>query len=358
MKHDVVNSLALIYQFLLRFYPRHFREEFGPEMTAVFARTVRDATTDSGWAVIAVCLRELRDIPQALAGAYRYDWIEKWQDWIQLLRAISSASDLPPPPPDGRESWQQVGLELSLFLVAGLLLIGVTYLPFAGPSTGWQRDLGFLGKVITPLILSIFLIGLALRTPRWAYPFGGLLLGYQALRANQSGLWPFLVAMLLAYAILGAVALMTNPQPSPLPTPLRRIGQSLTLDWTRLSFGVYGAAPLAIIMAFDDGHTNSRTPYLALSVLAMIGCALIYCRSSQRRMQAGALLGGMTFFIVAAWLDNVTFTGGSGHWIAVPAAVRAEIVWMLGMWIHWMVLILAPVLLGAAGRAVRPERAI
>ena len=69
MKHDVVNSLALIYQFLLRFYPRHFREEFGPEMTAVFTRTVRDATADSGWAVVAVCLRELRDIPQALASA-------------------------------------------------------------------------------------------------------------------------------------------------------------------------------------------------------------------------------------------------------------------------------------------------
>jgi Na+-transporting methylmalonyl-CoA/oxaloacetate decarboxylase gamma subunit len=358
MKYDVVNSLALVYQFLLQFYPRHFREEFGPEMTAVFMRTVREATASNGRAVVAVCLRELRDIPQALAGAYRYDWIEKWQEGIQLLRAISTSADLPPPPPDGRESWRQVGLELSLFLVAGLLLIGVTYLPFAGPSAGWGHDLGFLGKIIMPLTLAIFLIGLALKLPRWAYPFGGLLLGYQALRINQSGIWPFLVVMLLAYAILGVVALITNPQPSPLPVPLRRIGQSLALDWTRLSFGVYGAAPLAIIIAFDDGHTNGRTPYLALSVLAMIGCALIYCRSGQRRMQVGALLGGMTFFIMAAWLDNVSFTGGSGDWIAVPAPGHAEIVWLLGLWIHWMYLILAPVLLSSAGRTVRLERAI
>jgi len=88
-------------------------------------------------------------------------------------------------------------------------------------------------------------------------------------------LWPFLIAILLASAILAVMAIITNPQPSPLPAPLRRIGQSLSLDWTRLSFGIYGAMPLAILMAFDDGHTNSRTPYLALSALGMVASALM-----------------------------------------------------------------------------------
>jgi hypothetical protein len=247
---------------------------------------------------------------------------------------------------------------LSLFLVAGLLLIAVTYLPSAGPSPGWMHDLGFLGKAVMPLTLPIILIGLVWGLPRWAYPFGGLLLGYQVLRANQSGLWPFLVAMLLAYAILATVALITNPRPSPLPAPLRRIGQSFSLDWTRLSFGAYGAAPLAIIIAFDDGHTNSRTPYLALSVLAMIACALIYCRSSQTSVRVGALLGGITFSFMAAWLNNVAFSGSSGDWIAESNPGHAEIVWMLRLWVLWMALILTPGLLSAAGRAVRPKQTI
>jgi hypothetical protein len=358
MKQNVVNSLALIYQSLLRFYPARFREGFGAEMTDVFRLNVEDAAARSGWAVTVVCLRELRDAPRALANAYRYDWLEKWQKGIQLLRETTSTTGLPPPPPDGRKSWRQMGLELSLFLIAGLLLIGLTYLSFDGPSPGWQRDLELLGKVIMPLTLPLFLIGLARGLPRWAYPFGGLLLTYQALRANQAGLWPFLSVMLLAYAILAAVALITNPQPSPLATPLRRIGQSAAVDWTRLSFGVYGAVPLVIIFAFDDAHANNQTPYLALSVLAMLACALIYCRSRQSRMQISALLAGMSLSLWTAWLDKAAFAGGLRGWIAVPYPGSAEVAWMLALWIPWLVLILAPALLGIAGRAVRPKRVI
>lgn len=315
-------------------------------MTVVFAQSVEDALEEGGWQVAAVGLRELHDTPRALATVYRYEWKETWQAGLQALRETTSVADLPPPPPDGRDSWRQAALEVSFFLVAALLLLAITYLPLEAARAGWQRDLGLLGRVITPLTLPIFLLGLARGLPRWAYPFGGLLLGHHALRAHQSGVWPFLGAMLLAYAILAAAALLTDPQPSPLPAPLRRIGQSVVLAETRLSFGAYGTAPLAIIMAFDDGYLNSQTPYLAISVLAMVAGALIYCRSRQAETQMVALAAGLTVSIWAAWPDKVALAGST----AVPIPGQDDALWMAALWMPWTILILFPAALRSAGR--------
>jgi hypothetical protein len=343
------------YTLLLRLYPRRFRQEFADEMQAVFTEAMTEAAARGRLGVFF--LRELRDAPQSIARAYWYGWTKKWQEGAKLIRE-AAAADLPPPPPDGRESWRQVGLELSLFLIAGLLLILVTYLPLDGLSASWQRNLEILGRVITPLTLPVFLIGLARGLPRWAYPSGGLLLSYHALTAYQSGVLPFLIAMLLASAILAAMAIITDAQHSSLPAPLRRIGQSLSLDWTRLSFGIYGALPLAIISAFDDAHFNNRTPYLAVSVLVMVVFALIYCRSRQSTVQIAALLGGMSLSIWAAFLDEASFAGGLGDWIATPRPAAAETLWTLELWILWLALILAPALLTMASRAVRPGRVV
>jgi hypothetical protein len=181
-------------------------------------------------------------------------------------------------------------------------------------------------------------------------------LSYYVLTANQSGALPFLVAMLLASAILAVMALVTNVQLSPLPASVRRIGQSLSLDWTRLSFGIYGALPLAIISAFDDAHFNNRTPYMAISVLVMVVFALIYCRSRRRNLQIAALLGGTSLSIWAALLDKTFFAGGLPSWIAAPSPNAADIAWVLELWMLWVALILTPAVLAVAGRAVRPER--
>jgi hypothetical protein len=352
----VAELLAGLYTLLLRAYPFEFRETFRDEMHMIFLEGAKEATNQRRLG--SFMLRELRDTPQSIVKAHWYGWTKKWQKGMQILNEATSSSDLPPPPPDGRESWRQAALEWSLFLFTGLLLVLVTYLPFEGLSAGWQRDAEFLRRVITTLTLPIFLLGMARGLPRWAYPFGGLLLGYQVFTANQSGLWPFLIAILLASAILAVMAIITNPQPSPLPAPLRRIGQSLSLDWTRLSFGIYGAMPLAILMAFDDGHTNSRTPYLALSALGMVASALIYARSRQSTTQIAALVGGMTFSIWAALLDRAAFAGGLGNWIAAPYPGAAEIAWMLQWWVAWLLFILSPALLPTVNRALQSKRAI
>lgn len=63
--------VALLYRLLLYLYPRRFQEEFGVEMTAVFAARLADASEAGWWRVTAVCLRELRDLP---LNAVREHW--------------------------------------------------------------------------------------------------------------------------------------------------------------------------------------------------------------------------------------------------------------------------------------------
>ena len=62
------------------------------------------------------------------------------------------------------------------------------------------------------------------------------MLGYSFLAAISSNLLPFLAAPLLASVVLAVAAAVVNSRYQPLPPSLRRIWQSIRLDWTRLSF--------------------------------------------------------------------------------------------------------------------------
>jgi hypothetical protein len=347
-------SLTLFYRLLMNVYPPAYRAEFGSEMYDTFIEGAEEAGSQGRLGKFI--LKELRDTPKALAYAYWDGWQAKLQTGIQTLQDIASTSDLPPAPPDGRESWRQTFYELGLFMVAAGLLIVVTYSD--GLDTGWQREPDFLGKVITWLTLPFLLLGMARGLPRWKYPFGGLLLGYHLFVSYQAGLWTFLLVMLLAFFVLAVAETLTNPQPSLLPLPLRRIGQSLSVDWTRLSFGAFGAMPLVILLAFDDAHLNNRTPYLALSALMMVVCALLYCRSRDRTNQITALLAGLTVVICGAWLDKIHFAGGLMNWRTVPAAGIPELLWLLKLWLQWGLLILLPALFVLLGHTARLKRAV
>jgi hypothetical protein len=70
----VCRVLVWTFERLLRFYPRRIREEFGPEMVWVFARSIEDAA-GGGWGrLLAQSWRELYDIPGAILGA----WVQRY----------------------------------------------------------------------------------------------------------------------------------------------------------------------------------------------------------------------------------------------------------------------------------------
>lgn len=350
MKPHVASSLTSFYQFLLKAYPPAYRALFGDEMYDTFFEGVEEA--ESLGTLASFLLREIRDIPGMLIKAHWEEWMAKLETGVHILKNITSTSDLPPVPPDGRESWRQVLFETSPFLAAGLLLTLVTYLPFEGLHPGWQRDPQFLRNFILPFTVPVLLFGLMRGLPRWVYPFAGLLLCYSGFVAGQTGLWLFLTIMLLASSVLFLAAILTDPQPPRLPIPIRRIGQSFSLDWTRLSFAVYGAMPLVVLMAFDDSHFDNQTPFLALSVLAMTVSAFLYCRSRTESMQLLALFAGVTFSLGCAWLDRISFANNMKNLIIVSSRADAGNWWLFFLWFQWIVLLLSPGILLGLGRTL------
>lgn len=321
-------------------------------MRAVFCESLEQAAEQGVLALADTILQELLDAPLTLLRVHRFGWQRKERATGDSMAGFSPVPSLslPPPSPDGRESWVQAGLEISLFLSMGAILLLVGYLPLAWPGAGWQRNLGIIGTVIALLPVPGLLAGLVSGLPRWTYPFGGLLLGYSFLVAIRFDLLPFLAAFLLASLILAVVAAVVNSRVRPLPASLQRLGQSMGLDWTRLSFCIYGAMPLTIVIAYDDSHYNNRTPYLAISVLLMVAGAFAYVRTRRTLLQMTALLGGMSLSLWCALLDRAYFMGGLESWLFSPGPWLAEIGWMLKIWASVTALILAPCLIGLARR--------
>jgi len=356
MKSRVANSLTSTYRLLLNAYPPAYRLQFGDEMYDTFFEGVVEA--ESLGILVTFLLREFRDIPVTLIKAHWEGWVAKLEAGIKVLQNITSTSGLPPAPPDGRTSGWHFFLEIMMFLVAGLFLLLATYIPIGGLRLGWQRDVQFLGSIVLPITIPLLLFGLMHGLPRWVYPLGGLMLTYSGVMVGQTGLWLFLTIMLFASFVLFLAAILTDPRPSPLPIPIRRIRQSISVDWTRLSFGIYGAMPLIILTAFDDAHANGHTPYFAFSILVMIVGALLYCRSRNATIQLTALLAGLTFSIWGAWLDQVSFADGLMNWITVTSSGLECILWMGVLWFHWTIFILLPVFFILFNKVIHLKRAI
>lgn len=338
--------LAYLYAWLVRLYPRGFRTRFEDEMRTVFAAALDQVGKQGILALADLGLRELLGAPAALLGVH-------WSGWIAGLRSMRSPSNaippLPPPPPDGRTSWAQASLEASMFLAMGLVLVLQTYLPRLLPAAGSSLGLRSIGVAVLLLSIPTFLAGLAHGLPRWAYPFGGMVLGYSLLAAIRFRKLPLLAASALAFAALTAAAVVVHLWVRPLPAWLRRLGQSIEVDWTRLSFCVYGAMPPTIVAAFDNAYLDNRTPYLAVSVLLMVAGALVYARSQRTAAQMTVLLGSTSLCFVCALLDHLHFAGGMGSWVAEGG-------WMLRLWSSVAGLMVAPILIGMARRALTPRQ--
>lgn len=359
MKAKVSGLLIRFYSALLRLYPRRFRTEFEDEMRAVFSQSLEQAARQGILSLAGAGLWEWLDAPLILLRVYRFSWKVKEKATSDSTAGFPpvSSSSLPPPSPDGRESWMQAGLEVSLFLSMGTILVLQTYISHTWPVSGWLRNLGSVGAVSLLLPIPLFLVGLARGLPRWAYPFGGILLGHSVLVAIRFDLVPFLLASLSASVLLAVAAVVVNSQYRPLPPSLQRMGQSIGSEWTRLSFCIYGVMPLMITTAFDDARYNNRTPYLAISVLLMVAGAFAYVRSRRTVPQMTALLGGMSLSLWCALLDQACFMGGLESWISSPGPWFAGIGWTLKLWASMAALILAPFLIGLAHRILATGRA-
>lgn len=158
MKNTNVNQSVQLtvaaYQLLLRFYPRHFQEEYGAEMTAVFAATAKETAASGSGALPGLFWRELRDWP---GHCLREHWRARERRITYEQNEVVSQRDM-------------VAAVLPHLLFIVVYLVATVFNFSLSPTIGMLATYGFL--VMIPLAL---LIAWWRRWPAWSGSWWGYL---------------------------------------------------------------------------------------------------------------------------------------------------------------------------------------
>jgi DNA-binding transcriptional regulator/RsmH inhibitor MraZ len=329
----LIAALQALYRGMMHVYPHHFRAEFGAEMEALFGERLAAQREQGLWAITRLGWHELSHMPLALLRLQLYQ-AQKKRSGVRLFFSQVQEHSVfgeSPTDDDGRFSLMQLVLELLPFIAAATLIILLTYRLQIWLPESWHDPLAGVVIWAGMVPFTVLLLGLARGMPRWAYPYGGIVVGYTLWTAIELQLVWLWALLLVAAIALGVMAVVEQQREQALPIFLQRLGTSIARDWTRLSFAVFGATPLFILAAFDNGFLNDRTPYLALSVLLLPLTVLLYGRCHRQDRQLAVLLGGATLTLLPALLDHVVWQGGG-----------SGTTWLFALWTWLVALLLLP----------------
>lgn len=286
-----------LYAFLLSLFPRRFRDEFGAEMQQVFTQVLQEAQASGQRAIWALALREVSDLPRLALNEH---WRER-----KLPRYMPAGDPLPVEPPVPR--WA-LWLSLSLFVIPALL----TVIPRVLPPTLSSILAALFGGILIAAIVAGVIKGM----PRWSLPFLGVVISlfgiygvqmalenalmlawmplYERLTQTEALLprltWQFIRSGQFAISILLVLAgLLIVLRLLP---PTRSFFDRLMQDRMQISFILYGAIPLIILIDFDEYRYDE--PFTAALLLALAAGAWGYLRGSSPGRRILALLAGVT----------------------------------------------------------------
>lgn len=288
-----LSTLTALYGRLLYLYPRQYRLSCGSEMETVFQQIVRSAGSHGRWPLMNAVGRELRDLPLAVWRSHRRDWRRK------RMEEQSNGSL----PKDGSPRWWLL-LFLAPYLVAmAFVLTAWPRLAVQAPS--WLPPVRAFGSLI--LMLALIVYGLKRGLPSWALPAVGFLfaiLGMMLFSSWRSALpiaprftgnvWVKVRPAMrndLLYAghilVLAMLLLMMAAKLSWLRTFYLRARN----DWTLLSFMLYGATILTVLIG--DDISPGQAPFKLLGLAVLAAGAYAYLRLSTPWKRLGVLLLGI-----------------------------------------------------------------
>lgn len=377
-----MNWATRVYTLLLRLYPPDFHDEYGEEMTAVFAQALSDAQQQGRLALLIWYGRELTSLFVALA---REQW-RKFRREGAVMNPTNHVSHTLSTDHSKREAPLSILAGIFPFILFGLMftLEGIDYhnhnnftftlqgdptnLSFKGMGTGtaiytplaWMGH-GIYGYLIVLVIALIGLgIGWARHFPRWSYAYLGVtvmssfwlagvstkglrLFGYTFGREHW-GWWGWLPLLALT-----AVMLLLTRSIRPLVQLIRGIRR----DWTLLSFALYAALSwLFLGVAYDNKTWYDQTLYLPLNLflqmLAITGGAFFYMRGQRQWLRALTL---PVAFILTVPISNLvtTLAGFSGASTTAVGQIILPLVWL-----GWSSVPLWPGLVSHAWQRFRP----
>lgn len=297
------------YALLLRLFPKPYREEYADELEAVFNLAFEEALETGRIEPARLMVRELFSLPKAIVYVY-----------LREMRRTMTGRQFS----SGFEFTRGSQLESFVALIPLFFLFTLT----GGISLLFSFIDGFpvwlaegLALLLIGLFVILLLVGLVKGLPRWSIPYLGLLVALLSIYGfseflyayfgfydfygrswvlggliNQAYMWSGLVLILLFLVMTSAILL-----------PFRLFRQ----DWTLLSFMAYGAAPLAVLIAFDDYLQDEPYTLLALFVLAV---GIWFYLHTTRKWRRFLIL--FTCLTLSMWMAGVskTILGPSQPW--------------------------------------------
>ena len=129
--------------------------------------------------------------------------------------------------------------------------------------------------------------------------------------------------------------------------PLRPFYLRIRDDWTLLSFGLYGATVMAVLMAFEDYPHPHQQPYILVASLFLAAGAWVYLRSAYLWQRSLALFAGITLSMAVAATGKAILYANPLLW---PRAARgftwqSEVLCTVFLWGWVVAVVMAPALL-------------
>ena len=346
--------LTRLYSHLLKLYPDRFLDEFGEEMSDVFAQAL-SGLDDSGTPpatrrlkMARLFFREVWHFPLAYLDARRYHASLGSED---ASLGMIGEQDTTEAWVGRRASWGEALIGALPFLLYGLAYLlegfaelgGYDYPAFTlldGSPNRPAITLTALKGVFFVSALGL-LFGVLKGFPRWSYAYLGMSLyfGWSYNNQNYYGLfykwWVWLP--LLAAVVLGL--LLTRSL-----KPLARLLQGAWNDWTRLSFTLYAfAAPMTTVVFFDMDWGAIQLYGLIFDTVLLAAVAVAFLRS-RTILGRGLSLEAAVLILVVKWL----LVGG---YPSFDEPLRVLYFWFLFIIICFGILLL-PAVIGLLRRGV------
>ena len=318
----LAQQLARLFALALRLYPVGVRGEYAAEMETVFCLKAADAAHQSAWRLFTLACREARDLPLAIGSAH--------------FHAVRGRMNLSFPSTSDQTPWPAALLSLLPFFIAGPVRIILSFQP------GWMPGQSSLLYLLFLLLSSLavtggFVLGVAKKFPRWAYPYTVFLafslyllvmyavsLIYSMTHWNINGQNSFFLFL------AGILIVLWLPR-------FRSFYSHIPQDWTLLSYSLYGLV-LFLLSEIDYDETPRLNLLVLLPSLLTLCAALAHLRIRSAFMRIAVLLAG-TFAGLFFWLSPI-FRGMISPWIGLGMGLFM----MLAYGITLAAILLAPML--------------
>ncbi|HKI53340.1 MAG TPA: hypothetical protein VJ987_04390 [Anaerolineales bacterium] len=303
--------LLKLHRSLLNLYPKKYRDEYSEELHTVFNLSLDDAT--GRLEEIKIFLQELMGLPGAIIHEHLRERSKR-----KMFGKFASRFDFEP------GSRNETLAALAPFLLIGALPTLMTYINKSVGLPMWIQIVFTLFMWFS--VGGLLFVGFKKGVPRWFMPYLGLPLpflsvyGFFGLFSQlifdwmpasdlyqsswflgqlvfQGLLWIGLIILIILLLLVTGLI-----------SKFRPFYDRIRDDWTLLCFVLYGTAPFALVLSFDD--YQNQEPYLFLSFSILAAGGWLYLRNNDTWKRFWSLFIGLALsMFVAAIGKGILYAG-------------------------------------------------